>query len=224
MSKYVMKEAVIMKKDIIILTKSYKHNGTCVAGIDVTTGAWIRMMSSNQSEEGAVPFETIAYNNRTLVDIYDVVRIDFTRPCPNMIQPENWYYNEFIKWEFIKKSNINEVLNLHPYDSPRFIFQNTEKSLSKNTNFNCEPSLLIMMVLQPRIFIKTFEKKKVQFCFEYNRNQYDYFSITDPNILNQYHESPDATYSLGVNAAVIFSLTDKYDYNGKYYKVAAQFL
>ncbi len=35
-----------MKKQICILTKSLKDHDYCVAGIDITTGKWIRLVTS----------------------------------------------------------------------------------------------------------------------------------------------------------------------------------
>ena len=52
-----------MEKTIIILTKSKKHSGYCVAGIDFETGEWIRLVSSDIETEGAVPNETLQLSN-----------------------------------------------------------------------------------------------------------------------------------------------------------------
>lgn len=41
-----------MEKKIIILTKSKKHSGYCVAGIDYETGEWIRLVSSDSETGG----------------------------------------------------------------------------------------------------------------------------------------------------------------------------
>lgn len=46
-----------MKKNIIILTKSIKHGGFCVAGIDTDNGEWIRLISSDANSEHAVPYQ-----------------------------------------------------------------------------------------------------------------------------------------------------------------------
>ena len=51
-----------MEKKIIILTKSKKHSGYCVAGIDYETGEWIRLVSSD-SETGGL-FRVRIYNIR----------------------------------------------------------------------------------------------------------------------------------------------------------------
>ena len=46
-----------MKKQICILTKSLKDHDYCVAGIDITTGKWIRLVTSKDG--GAFPKEML---------------------------------------------------------------------------------------------------------------------------------------------------------------------
>ena len=43
-----------MKNEVIILTKSIKRGGYCVAGIDANTGEWIRIVSDDEYTEHAV--------------------------------------------------------------------------------------------------------------------------------------------------------------------------
>ncbi len=60
-----------MKKEIIILTKSDKRAGYCIAGIDKKTGEWIRVISSNNSTEHAVPGDVLFCDVGRYVYIYD---------------------------------------------------------------------------------------------------------------------------------------------------------
>lgn len=214
-----------MEKDIIILTNSFKHTGCrCVAGIDVETGQWIRLYSSNLAKEGAIPVEQLYYEDGSMMCLYDVIRVDLTVACPTLVQPENWHYDESKKWKLIRKSNVNEVIHLHGFDSPKTIFKNTDNKLLGNTIFNSEPSLLLIKLVSPEIFIKTFDSKKIQLCFTYNGNEYQYFKITDIEINNKYSNSSDGSFRLNGIIPVVFSLTDKYEKTGKYYKVVARIL
>ena len=58
-----------MEKKIIILTKSKKHSGYCVAGIDYETGEWIRLVSSDLETEGAVPCEDLQCSNGETLEV-----------------------------------------------------------------------------------------------------------------------------------------------------------
>lgn len=212
-----------MTKDIVILTSSYKHDGKCIAGIDTTTGEWIRPISDNPEIEGAVPLDDLRYEDGSTVQIYDIVRITMKGPKPTLVQPENWLYDDGCYWEKVGESSLNEVIRQRGYDDTQFVFEDTEKSLDRDAAFECNKSLLLLKVNSPGIFIKTFERKKVSFCFTYKSEEYKYFPVTEPETLAKYQEEADGFYQLGISQAVVFSLTEQYT-NGKYYKVVAQFL
>ena len=85
-------------------------------------------------------------------------------------------------------------------------------------------SLLLLEVENPTYFIKTFPNgKKVQLNFTYNGYMYRYLKVTQQDIYNYYMNQPDGIYNADTNLFV-FSLTDKYELSGKYYKVMAQAL
>ena len=116
-----------MKKEIIILTKSLKRNGYCVAGIDISTGRWIRIVSNDVKSEHAILKQHMVYSNGKETDIFDVVEIDLVEQISTSIQPENWLLNDKIQWVKRRDSNLIEVLQLHPFDNPIHIFYNTSK-------------------------------------------------------------------------------------------------
>lgn len=208
-----------MRKEIIVLTKSIKHNGYCVAGIDANTGEWIRLVSSDYESEGAVPPEMLRYHDGTIVQIYDIISVEIIKHVPTYVQPENFLYSCDEKWKKIGISNLDEVLELHGYDNPIYVFGNTDKSLPSDWKFTGDSSLLLLKVTEPVIWVKTFENKKVSLSFAYKNNKYNYISITQDKFMSL----TDGCYSAGSDS-IVFSLTDRYYYNGKYYKVVAQIL
>lgn len=76
------------KRQIVILAKSKKGSGHCIAGIDYKTGEWLRPISKS-GHEGS-----IAKNVVENINIFDVVEIDFLDNCENKVQSENYYYND----------------------------------------------------------------------------------------------------------------------------------
>ena len=40
--------------EMVVLTKSAKNGGHCVAGIDVDTGNWVRLVSNDLNTHGAL--------------------------------------------------------------------------------------------------------------------------------------------------------------------------
>lgn len=212
-----------MEKKIIILTKSKKHSGYCVAGIDYETGEWIRLVSSDLETEGAVPWEDLQYSNGETLEVYDIIMCRLLRKCGTIVQPENCLYDETVKWKKVGKSNLDEVIKIHGYDSVEYVFENEDTKLPADWIFSGNPSLCLLKVKDASIWVKTFEDKKISLNFTYDGIQYKYMSISQIDLLNYYRNKTDASYPLGT-VTVVFSLTDKYYWNGKYYKVVAQIL
>lgn len=212
-----------MKKRIIVLTKSKKHSGYCVAGIDYETGEWIRLISSNTETEGAVPGADLVFPNGHFLEVYDIILCELVRSCGTEVQPENWLYDETVKWKVTGKSNLAEVLEIHGYDSPNYIFENEDVKLSADWEFEGNPSLYLIKIRNASVWVKTFEEKKISLNFTYNNVHYRYMSISQTDLIDYYRIKADDSYPLGTVCAV-FSLTDRYYRNGKYYKVVAQIL
>ena len=212
-----------MEKKIIILTKSKKHSGYCVAGIDYETGEWIRLVSSDLETEGAVPCEDLQCSNGETLEVYDIIMCRLLRKCGTIVQPENCLYDETVKWKKVGKSNLDEVIKIHGYDSVEYVFENEDTKLPADWIFSGNPSLCLLKVKDASIWVKTFEDKKISLNFTYDDVRYKYMSISQIDLLNYYRNKTDDSYPLGT-VTVVFSLTDKYYWNRKYYKVVAQIL
>lgn len=210
-----------MKKEIIVLTRSIKHGGFCVAGIENDGGSWIRVVSSDVESEGAVSRETLKYTDGTEVAVYDIIEVEVIKAIPTSVQPENWLYDEKFPWKKVGKSNISDVLKLHGYDSPNSVFGNTDVSLPADWKFEGKPSLLLLEIPKAHICVKTFQERTVSLNFQYNGDSYNYMRISQKDILTSARE--DGLYPIG-KKSIVFSLTDRYYYTGKYYKIIAQIL
>lgn len=212
-----------MNKEIIVLAKSSKHGEYCIAGVDTITGQWVRPVSSNVTNEGAVPLRDIIYKDGTEVQILDKVKINIVEHKPTNSQPENYIYNPTVTWKKEGVSSLEEVISLRGYDEANNIFYNTKKEVSQY-ELSGQPSLLLVNVKNSYIFIKTFEEgvPRIQFNFSYNNLEYKYFKVGDEVVKRNLINKPDGSYYFRANLDVVFSLTDKYDRTGKHYKMAAQ--
>ncbi|ONM43001.1 hypothetical protein BXT89_15200 [Halopseudomonas pachastrellae] len=85
-----------MRKDILVLAKSWKEGGFCIAGLELTrtqsgsrmlTHNWIRpvLPKADGSMTGAIPHELCAS-----VSVLDIVTLDGMVHAPTAMQPENW--------------------------------------------------------------------------------------------------------------------------------------
>lgn len=206
-----------MKKEVIILAKSLKLNGCCIAGIEKETGNWIRPVSN--ALRGEIPYyDAILKGINLEVAPLDSVIIDFIKYNPTDVQKENYLYNSNFTWEKIEKVLLSDVLRRHGYDKVEYIFDDTNNYI---TEINSGRSLLLLKVNEPKIFIKTFKKQTIQLNFKYRNREYKYFRITDPEVRRVYSSYKDGTYPLDKEVVVVFSLTNKWE-DGKYYKLVAK--
>lgn len=211
-----------MYKEIIILAKSTKRGGYCVAGVDRVTGQWIRPISMDYSNEGTVPLVDIIYSNGERVEIFDIVRINLISHNPTKSQPENYIYDDNEKWHMVGKSSLKEVVEFRGYDNADKIFYNTNKSVAEY-EIGGQPSLLLLKVMNSTVNVVDFYgKRKLEFKFEYNGDGYNYFSISDEAIRERYLNTSYGSYNYQRELTAVFSLTDKYQNDSKYYKMVAQ--
>jgi hypothetical protein len=78
----------VERKEIVCLANSRKLNAYCVAGIDMTSGEWIRPTGSG--DHGAVTRAEQTLEDGSRPQLLDVIEIPLARPVPEPGQPENW--------------------------------------------------------------------------------------------------------------------------------------
>ena len=221
-----------MVRDIVVLAASEKNGDYCVAGIDIDSGEWLRPYSHNRDTKGAVPLEHITYPDGSHVKLFDVVRIDFADNCQNEMQPENFYYDESAPWIKSGKLTLDDVLNIHGTDDRVKIFFNGERSVIEHNliGIRRRESLLLVRATDLEIVIEQppdiyrDRNKKFRLNFSYNGTNDQRFAVGDTRIRRYFADKSLGAYPFADFNFVVFSLTDKFELNGKNYKVAAQFL
>ena len=221
-----------MEHEIVILAASEKNGDYCVAGIDLDSGKWFRPYSHNLETNGAVPLEHITYADGSHVKLFDVVKINFADNCQNDMQPENFYYDEGAPWIKVGKLTLDEVIKHRGTDDRVKIFFNGDRSVMKTSlvDIKKRESLLLIKVTdleivveQPNIEHRN-RNKKFRLNFSYNGVEYKRFAIGDTRIRRYFDDKDIGAYPFADFNFIVFSLTDKFDLNGKNYKIAAQFL
>lgn len=207
-----------MKKEIIILTKSAKINGFCVAGIDIHNREWIRLVSDDESGEGAVSKDDLTYQNGTQAEIFDLVAVE-CEPSPTAAQSENYLYDNRYYWNKIKTMSSGEAFAECPLSNSQFIFENSERSLDDN---EITGESLVLVEIDHVIInvVNEYDDKKWKVTFDYNGFEYSNISIGDISIRNKYNGY--GTYMIQGRHKAVFSLTGRYERTGKYYKMLAQ--
>ena len=216
-----------MKKIIVILAKSAKYGNYCVAGIELSTNKWIRPISHDEKISDAVTAAELTYVDKTEIQIFDVVEIDFEdTPVENEIQPENFFFKDK-KWQKLGRWNLADFENFCGYDKTDFIFYDTSRRLEISTldKFEKNKSLLILPV-ENILVGKEFRNDEIKFYanFSYGGINYKNFSVGDISLRQKFSEEPCGEFFVTEKAAATFSLTNPYKDNRCYKMLANLFL
>ncbi len=205
-----------MEKDIIILTCSAKHGGYCVAGIDLTTNEWIRLVGSDNLDTNEIPKSFMRYSNLRTCKPLDVVSVDIIENLPGDIQPENALVD--LNQRPIYKGHVT-LDQLEDYISnDRFVYDGTSPYMDERTALRCGYSLALYKVND--IYLDAFEYEgriKTRLRFTYRGHIYDSWSMTDPDYYGRGSEK------ICDEGLIVVSLPED-DYNGNYYKFVAKII
>jgi hypothetical protein len=165
-----------MKKQICIMTKSLKDRDYCVAGIDLQSGAWIRLVSSKDG--GAFPKELFDDNG---IEVLDVVEVELKEHAPYKTQAENWLIDDTKRIVKVGSKTLQQITNLRGVDRPQFIFGNSKSELTKDEVKNLNHSLEMVAVenLAFDTCVKGDGRNHHKICFNYKGEKY-HLALTDP--------------------------------------------
>ena len=208
-----------MQVELVILTKSSKHKGYCVAGVDVKNGQWIRLVSADESSHGALFQRDMKYADKTASQILDVVRVQVVDRYPSANQPENVLIAQNHCWEKTGSLTIDEVLKIHPPEKHSLIFGNLFPYVIEADIGAIGYSLALVHGKYLHITRKpnpygVNEKTKVS--FKCGPKWYNNISVTD----SDYYDIPDGTKIS--NAILVISLPDTPYPRDEYYKFVAK--
>jgi hypothetical protein len=176
-----------MDKEVIILTKSDKNGGYCVAGIDKATGEFIRLVSEDIKSEHALFPNHLRYKGCTSsVEIMDIVDVRLKGKDKCWYQPENYIIEGEDSFKKIGTATKEEIRNyLMNID---YIFYNNEKCVSPDLikEFRDRCSLVIFKVDKLKLWLDKRNPERILANFKYNNNEYSYINITDHNITQKY--------------------------------------
>lgn len=186
-----------MIKEMLLMAKSSKGGGLCLAGLEVRTSAagqrvltnnWIRPVSLDcqTTNNGAIPFA--ACEN---IGVLDIIRIKLAGPAPQAGQSENWLWDST---PLQKIGSLPESYILHKvaarsqavwYDSATD--RDDQISHAQIRDGSPQPSL---MLVEPQNLVFELElhetarglKKRVYTSFEHNGCTYRRITVTDPVI------------------------------------------
>ena len=198
--------------ELVILTKSAKRGGFCVAGIDLKTRDWVRLVSENEENDGAITNGQMRDVDGSFVKPLDVVRVNVKAHAPIGCQSENYIVFSNRPWIRIGRMTFEQVLSICSTIRSKYIFGNQYKYLNEERVSEFTRSLMLVEVSEFKIYKNEFDKIKCS--FKYGGYHYSDISMTDPDYYG--YDNCD----LGA-AHIVVSLPHT-DFEGRYYKFVAK--
>jgi len=180
-------------RDVVILANSRKYGGHCIAGKDIRTGKWIRLINKLDDHGKTIPFS--GYDLFTLFGsahgptLFECLRIQFINKCPFYCQPENELISRE-KWQSLGFFPIQDLPKLEDPEYPIWLGQ-PDFGNSDNIPYsicNAQNPLICSLVFrkltqemnQIEIGHKHSLKGRIQYLLNFNLNSVAYsLVITD---------------------------------------------
>jgi hypothetical protein len=168
--------------DILILANSTKEGGYCVAGKDIASNRWVRLVGDKDGAElslNQITYNDIEGKRQTIPyePFYKYIRLSMGNPVPLRYQPENILISKE-PWQEIQVTQNNIS-----YDTPidlwgtgdRIRVDDIEQGL-----VNIPQSLYYIKVKDLKFYIS--DRKRRRARFQYGDNEYDLGATMNPAI------------------------------------------
>lgn len=203
-----------MKRQVLILAKSYKNKGYCVAGVDAVTGAWVRLVS-NDSGGALDKYGVIGVND----DLLHILQVEELGPRPLPYHPENILIRDSSARIDSVKYTIADALKLHPAENYPYLYGNTQPYIDEETIRGIGYSLVLVEVSDLVLTYRSTHNDNIKpsASFVYNGKRYQGISVTDP----KYDYDPAQREIRHARAHLVVSLPSTPFPEGCYYKFVA---
>lgn len=200
------------KLRLIIMTESSKFSGKCVAGIDVKSGKWIRLVSDDEETHGAIANRDLYYQDGGKCEVLDIVDVSIIEECGDDVQPENVLLDTSKYIRYVDRASLEDVLKIHPAEVRNDILGNKYSYISEQRVESVGYSLALVEVQDLEIVQVESPngRPKTKVNFTYQGYSYTQMSVTDPRF---YSVASGTAYD---SAVLVVSIGTPY--NEKYYK------
>lgn len=182
-----------MRKELLLLAKSFKHGGYCLAGCEIVrddngnaylTHHWVRPVTKGQlgTSCGAVPADWCQ-----AVSVLDVIEVEFEHQSPIIGQPENWLMKPNSIRKLYSFSNLPALRPLSVDCAP--LWQDCAVRDDQIRPAIAEMAQASLTLISPQNLSFSLELKehssdklsrKIYASFIHNGHRFDRIKVTDP--------------------------------------------
>ncbi|MFA0660650.1 hypothetical protein AB4619_16150 [Vibrio splendidus] len=167
---------------VAIFANSIKHGGHCLAGKDVNTKQWLRVVSNSAGD--ALNHSQVQYTNpfgTFSTKPLQKISMQLQGPAPLIQQPENYVRGEQ-PWR--QNYSIDETELIQYIDQPNDLWgvsSSINHSSIVNGDIKISQSLYLIKVQDLNLYVNRYEKRRASFT--YNNVAYD-LPVTSPKFDN----------------------------------------
>lgn len=200
--------------DMIVLTRSSKYKDYCVAGIEIPTGKFIRLVTDNERTHGALSYRDLIMDNGCNAHPLDVVRVNNAQYYPGATQRENYQINQNERIQYLYTTTARELSQYNTVESQRGIFNAFEPIIQPVQAKKLDHSLELVRVNNLKIYTESKNgKNRTKADFIKDDRQFKRFSVTDPS-----YYGDDGSVNRIKEALVVCSIAeDEWALNYGYY-------
>lgn len=200
------------KMQVVIMTKSIKYGGLCIAGFECKTGNWVRLVNDQ-----AITNRNFVYNDKSAINVLDKIEINILGSAATDIHKEDIYID--LTKPIIKLSSLSlsQALDIHDLENNQYVLGNNKHAIYKDPSY-IGHSLEIVKVNNATLYeVEGPSGVKAKLDFVYNGTYYENLSITDP----EYFGVQNGT-KLGELIIVVSIPDDEWSKNNGYFKFIAK--
>ena len=217
--------------EIICLANSRKLLGRCIAGLRTDGKGWIRPVS--ESQDGTLFLSDYTLKDGSEARVLDVVSIEFTKPRPDIYQPENWVISD-THWKLIERpASFGQQRIFHAFivQGPELFGDQSDRICAKVFSEAPAKSSLGLVIpdeIEWTVTKNIKGKRQIRALFNLRGAPYN-LGITDP-ILEQYlRKRPFGNYpidSIGLkkNDKLLLTISLGEPFQGDCYKLVTSVL
>lgn len=232
-------------KTVLILAKSDKRGGYCMAGREVVEkhgkcclGQWVRLVSNDLNSDRALQPFFLKQVNATQVRVMDIVKIAVDQSLPEPGQPENVLVNSQVAWEVT--GHVNPANALGFVETPDDLWYRLHArsdvlpashdgvDLVSQSLYLIQPENLRFRLSHEWDSYNGYFKRRIHAVFDYREASYC-FSVTDPKMKRLFSRAypgegmpAQEVYLNGcVDPVLCVSLGPRFGYSQHHYKLVA---
>lgn len=203
-----MRDRTPYSKTILCLANSRRPEGHCFAGKEFANGVtsgWLRPI--NATNRNAVSDKDREYEDGTLADVLDIVRVPLIGPCPNCHHQEDHRIRDDRYWTKMGRATWQQVVNatdnasgtlwpneVHSYHGFNDKVSEATAVTQPNSLLLIAPTRLDLGVAMESQYIGP-DRRRVRADFDFNGVRYN-FVVTDRWIEDRYFAGENGTYRI----------------------------